>query len=383
MAENTNLPNPLNDSSEGHWQVVWDVTHRKWYYVEQALKKVSWEQPPGCSLSLPTSPPAGAEDLDTLPAGWRAYYDPNSGKICFQNLETKASQWHRPASNEDGNAQSVEEGTASRSCDALPQGWRKHRDEKSNRDYYISPDNATQWEHPSQTSQNGSQSKAYPEDWEPRWDSENARWCFINNKTGQHQYDKRPDGLTKELPEPPELPQGWSAAWDNKQNRFYFLSPDKKTQWVVPPLLAKAECQAQDELPPGWKKAFDKNHKRDYYYNHDRNVTQWEPPVGLAISEKQHSTLDPNSAATNRQAESSIEATRPITEKSLANTEAKDEPTKQILKRSELVILAKLILREEATTFGDGVNTVIAKYWKDRPSAETTTLKEFLDFLNI
>lgn len=452
MAGNTNAPAPLNpDNGQNHWEVVWDVEQRRWYYVEQETKKVSWEAPAGCSLPLPKNPPPGAEEeLGALPAGWRAYYDPNSQRMCFQNLETKATTWQRPESNSNGIADTIETNTASPNTDDLPEGWRKVKDEKSNRYYYVSPNNVTQWEHPSQKSQQKTQDSPSrvaesktASDWEPRWDSDNRRWCFINAKTDKHQY-KKPDDFTKELPDPPELPTGWSAAWDNKQSKFYFLSPEKQPQWDAPQLTARAQMrleaskvddaktqnskapsstdQAQDELPqrggkvedaktqnaeapsstdqgqdglpPGWSKAFDKGHQKYYYFNRERNVTQWHPPEPLASNELALKN-NLNIIHIPKQVEISAEnngkqVDTSSTEKALApmkdnvivskTQETKDDPKMRRLNRAQLKMLAKLVLKDDSKNPQYDFDGVLEKFWKARAD-DTTSLIEFQEFL--
>mmetsp|Transcript_40117 Transcript_40117/g.63677 ORF Transcript_40117/g.63677 Transcript_40117/m.63677 type:complete len:451 (-) Transcript_40117:103-1455(-) len=447
MAQTAQKPNPLNGNA-ADWQVVWDVTHNRWYYAEKETQRVSWEQPEGCSLELPKNRPAGSENLHTLPTGWRAYYDPASGKMCFQNLATKKAQWTRPDSNSNGTVGQTQEQTSASNAEALPAGWRRVKHDESQRYYYVGPNNVTQWEHPSE---NADKSKAPPaqitrvssnaeSEWEPRWDSDNRRWCFLNPKTGKHQYDKRPEGFTKQLPEPPLLPAGWSAAWNIAENRFYYLSPEKKPQWEPPPIaqenatpkktavddtnnlarpknVAKAPNTAKQEeprenLPPGWEKAFNEEHKRDYYFNRATNKSQWHLPdttttvnneternpektVATLANEEQTKLDKTTTGGSNllppsvRNANEKTISDKTVTENTFVtpSNEAKSSPTstpptKQKLSRTQLEVLAKLVLKDDANKPEIDVNGLLAKFWRDRSSTETT-LEEFLIFIGV
>jgi len=85
---------PLTSRPEREcWELAWDSSVGKWYYMDRTSGKSSWTKPRHCTIEKPIQPARGPPVPKDLRPGWEAQWDPHHNCFYIFNRETQQRQW--------------------------------------------------------------------------------------------------------------------------------------------------------------------------------------------------------------------------------------------------------------------------------------------------
>ena len=153
-----------------------------------------------------------------------------------------------------------------------------------------------------------------PSGWSMFIDEGSGYPCYVNDITGQTQWEKpkgagafgKDGGIEMQMSNPmgainkrqsmgghharnsTQLPDGWDKHTDEEGNRYYAEAASGLTAWDAPPgsvggsagggeLLTGSHGRSDTNLPDGWSK--DTTGPDKYYYN-EQGETSWDAPPG-------------------------------------------------------------------------------------------------------
>ncbi|CAE8588997.1 unnamed protein product [Polarella glacialis] len=130
------------------WQEHFDAAAGKSYYFHAATNKTQWEKPAApAALAAPAKPALGpmgspatssssssSSAGSSLPPGWKAVYDPSSGKNYYFNETNQATQWEPPAVAPPPAAAAAAPGQPP--APALPPDWQAVWEPAEGKYYY-------------------------------------------------------------------------------------------------------------------------------------------------------------------------------------------------------------------------------------------------------
>jgi hypothetical protein len=164
-----------------------------------------------------------------------------------------------------------------------------------------------------------------PEGWSSFIDEGSGYPCYVNDATGETQWDPPPGtgggGGGIEMANPmqkkkkkkgghharnsTQLPDGWDKLHDDDGNKYYADNNTGETSWDAPPGSVGGSAEATGEantaeegsshtrnlteLPAGWGK--DMSGEDNYYYNEETGETSWTAPEGSTKDGSQHPDL--------------------------------------------------------------------------------------------
>jgi hypothetical protein len=143
-----------------------------------------------------------------------------------------------------------------------------------------------------------------PPGWSSFVDEASGYPCYVNDQTGDTQWEKPKSvgGIEMQMSNPmkkgqtgsghharnsTQMPSGWDKHTDEEGNRYY--SDGNVTSWDAPPgatggsvgggtLLDSGHARSETQLPHGWERDFSGSDK--YYFNEATGETTWDAPPG-------------------------------------------------------------------------------------------------------
>ncbi|KAH9258135.1 hypothetical protein BASA81_003698 [Batrachochytrium salamandrivorans] len=177
-----------------------------------------------------------------LPQYWKAFVDPNTGKMYYYHKKTKQTRWKLP--EEDVVTQSEGGGDGGKKGEAAD--WKEYVDESSGRRYFVNQTTKqSTWQKPlgftaattvSPATTTAANSASNASMWKKHLDKATNKFFYMNERTGERSWTK------------PAVPvnKSWIVLVDPKSQREYFSnSVTGESVWVLPP---GHEVFSQDEM---------------------------------------------------------------------------------------------------------------------------------------
>jgi len=238
-------PSPQQELPPG-WETSKDPSSGRAYYVNRALGLTQWERP-GASQPLGASQPPQPPSREAMdrrppqassqpPLGWKAFDDPGSGKVIYQNETTGETRWDLPPDEEEpsilasskppalANAPQAQAQAAQRGPTS---DWKKFSDTKSGKVYYHNEvTDETRWDLPpgvhldDEEREVQKDEEKLPSGWKSMVDPESGRTIYMNPAAGKVTFEHPSKHQALDI----ELPEGWSSMVEPTTGRSVFVN---------------------------------------------------------------------------------------------------------------------------------------------------------------